>query len=260
MAAVPITNTVAQDLKEREVNKVPTPELDKAQEEEKQQKYTSSHPYAEHQQWRRTPTDPMEALQQQYYSLHQRLQRIEDMHVGLESTEHMPPEQEEEEIPHTPPTADQSTSPRQGIPTLQQEEPQPQHSEKAHMSTPTRPRIRASSLDAGNVNTGGRVVGVWTVVCTNNLFWSYFQFSVVFSFIFPSLPSSTFFLRYRVYSFSPSSTFFLRYRVYFLDTEFVLFFICSDLIDFIFIFITFHLSCTAVSGSWIKDLFIYLFI
>ena len=148
VAAVPIANTVAQDLKEREVNKVPTPELDKAQEEEKQQKYTSSHPYAEHQQWRGTPTDPMEALQQQYYSLHQRLQRIEDMHVGLESSEHMPPEQEEEEIPHTPPTADQSTSPRQGIPTLQQEEPQPQHSEKAHMSTPTRPRIRASSLDA----------------------------------------------------------------------------------------------------------------
>ena len=43
----------------------------------------------------------------------------------------------------------------------------------------------------------------------------------------------------------------------FLDTEFVLFFICSDLMDFIFIFITFHLSCTAVSGSWIKDLFTY---
>ena len=48
--------------------------------------------------------------------------------------------------------------------------------------------------------------------------------------------------------------------LFFLDTEFVLFFICSDLIDFIFIFITFHLSCTAVNGSWIKDLFIYLFI
>ena len=48
--------------------------------------------------------------------------------------------------------------------------------------------------------------------------------------------------------------------LFFLDTEFVIFFICSDLIDFIFIFTTFHLSCTAVSGSWIKDLFIYLFI
>ena len=30
--------------------------------------------------------------------------------------------------------------------------------------------------------------------------------------------------------------------LFFLDTEFVLFFICSDLIDFIFIFTTFHLS------------------
>ena len=91
-------------------------------------------------------------------------------------------------------------------------------------------------------------MGVWTVVCTINLFWSYFQFSVVFSFIFPSLPSSTFFLS--VYD----TEFILFHRVLlsfydtefiFLDTEFVLFFICSDLIDFIFIFITFHLSCTA---------------
>ena len=37
----------------------------------------------------------------------------------------------------------------------------------------------------------------------------------------------------------------------FLDTELVLFFICSDLINFIFILLAFHLSCTVVSGSWI---------
>ena len=59
------------------------------------------------------------------------------------------------------------------------------------------------------------VMVVWTVVCTNNLFWSYFHFSVLFSINFPSLASSTFFLRYRVYFSLPSSTFFLRYRVYF---------------------------------------------
>ena len=146
VAAVNITNTVAQDLKEREMNKVPTLEFDEAQEEERQQKYTLSHPYAAHQQGRGTPADPIEALQQQYYFLHRRLQRIEDMHVGLESTEHMPPAQEEEKTPHTPPTADQSTSPMHGIPVIQQEEPEPQYSNNAHMSTPTRPRIRASSL------------------------------------------------------------------------------------------------------------------
>ena len=108
----------------------------------------------------------------------------------------------------------------------------------------------------GNVNTGGRVdcsLYKQFILVLFSIFrriFIYFSFFTEFYFLF-TIQSLFFFTEFYFFFFFYDTEFI------FLDTEFVLFFICSDLIDFIFIFITFHLSCTAVSGSWIKDLFIY---